>query len=556
MFMKVMHALNVIQLVKTNNYIDMKNRFAFIIFIGLLCLKTFGQETNGILKGKVTFVTATNVYVRFENTENIKVGDSLQIFGSKKACLSVTNKSSKSVVCIIINDCEVKKDDAVLFNYAIKQAIPIVEKPKVDSVITKPKVVLNKKTEENKNLEYVTGKLELATYSSFYNNRANRQRVISRFTLNAYHIKNSKFSFETYLNYRKETHSSSYNPGPFKVYDFALTYDATPTLSVVLGRKINNHTSSLGAIDGLQIEKHFGKNYVGVITGFRPDINDYGFNSNLFQYGAYLGRETNLPNFISQTTFGVIEQQNNGKIDRQYAYFQNSSTISNNLNLFSTFELDLFNKFNGISGNSRLTNFYVSARYRFNRKIHATVSYDSRKRIIYYETFQSDIERLLSDDVSRQGLRFRINAKPFKYVNVGASYSIRYQSNGLNKSENINGFVSMYQIPHFKGSLSLNYNRNISNYLESNIVSLSHSRTIFKDKWSTNLYLRYVNYSYATSTANQLFFGADLSTNISNNLRFSLYGEYVKGNTENDYRVNTRIVKRFNNHKKKTNYAY
>ena len=61
------------------------------------------------------------------------------------------------------------------------------------------------------------------------------------------------------------------------------------------------------------------------------------------------------------------------------------------LNLFTSLELDLYNKVNDTVNNDvRLTNLYASARYRFSRKFDLTLSYDSRKRILYYETFKSD----------------------------------------------------------------------------------------------------------------------------------------------------------------------
>ncbi len=563
-----MLAVNVIDVIPTErarNYIDMKNSIVLLVFITLFCSKIFGQEHNGILKGKITFVTSQNVYVNFENTDNIKVGDTLNLSNSAKPCLIVTNKSSKSVVAVIINGCEVKKDDEVTFKFLINQE-PLVEVKKVtipiDSISIKP-VTVSKKAETVKNLERISGKFSIASYSNIYSTRPNRQKIITRFNIYADHINNSKYSFESYLNYNKDirtvTNNYTQNQSPFKVYSFALTYDKSPTLSIAIGRKINNSISSVGAIDGLQVEKHFGKNYVGAIVGFRPDLFDYGFNSNLFEYGAYIGRLTNTPNLYSQTTFGIIEQQKNGKVDRRYTYFQHSSTFFNKLNLFSSFEVDIFNKFNGLKTSSaRLTNFYASTRYKFSKTVDASISFDSRKSIIYYETFQSEVERLLSDDVARQGLRFRINTKPLKYVNAGASYSIRYQSDKLNKSENINAYFSMYQIPNIGGSFNFNFNNNTSNYLKSNILSFSHSRTMFKDQLSTDFYFRTVDYTYNSNNlkTKENYFGIDLSININRNLRFSLDGEYQKGDLEKNYRINTQIIKRFNNNKKKTNYAY
>jgi hypothetical protein len=535
---------------------DMK----YILVLVLVCgfgLNTFGQNKENHLKGQVTFVTSKNVYVKFESTNLIKVGDSLYLEGNNTPCLLVKNKSSKSLVCVITKGCIVKKDAVVIFNYLLKK-----EKiTKIKTKVVKTKIAqdtVKKEPKESKDLERISGKISVSTYNNYYANRDNRHRYMTRFSMFANHINNSKFSFDTYLNFRKESHTNSDNK-PLNIYSLSLKYEASPTFSVAVGRKINTKTSSLGAIDGLQAEKYFGKNYVGVIAGFRPDITDYSFNADLFQYGLYVGRKTSSTDVLSETTFGFIEQQNKGKVDRKYTYFQHSSTFFNTLNLYSSFEMDIFENLNGvITNNFRLTNLYMSARYRFNRKVNFSLSYDSRKRIIYYETFRSQVERMLSDDLARQGLRFRLNFKPYKYVNAGVSYSSRFQKDSQNKSQNINAFVSMYKLPKIGGSFSIHYNRNTSNYLVSNILSLRHYRTIFKDKVSSSFYLRVVGYTYTSNeqTTLQYYFGTDLSTYIGRNLRLSLYAEYLKSDLGNSYRINTRIVKRFNNKKKKKHYAY
>jgi hypothetical protein len=338
------------------------------------------------------------------------------------------------------------------------------------------------------------------------------------------------------------------------VYHFALKYDVNPTLSVTVGRKINNKTSSLGAIDGLQAEKFFGKNYVGVIAGFRPDINDYGFNSNLLEYGGYIGRASNNSTIYSQTTLGVLQQNNTGKIDRRYAYFQHSSTIMKKLTLFSSMEFDLYNKVDTITSNTiNLTNLYASAKYKFNRKFNLMVSYDSRKRILYYETFQTEIERLLDDNEARQGLRLRLNVKPTKILYAGLSYSKRFQSSAQNKSTNINGYISLSKIPNIGGRLSINFNKNTSNYFESSIMSFRHSRELIRNKLSADFYFRMVDYNYynTNSTSKQNYYGTNLSLKISKSLKLNIFGEVsAMSGEKNDYRINTSITKRFRNKRK------
>ena len=533
----------------------MRYKFIFISFIFITCSNIFGQEKDQLINGKVSFVTSKNIYVKFDDTKNINIGDTLKFLNQKTACLVVKNKSSNSVVCSVIYECNVKKGDEVYYNYSSKNKN--VEKAIiVDQVIENNKdsiVIDDQKEKDSRYLQEVKGRISVASYSTLSNIRDDRHRIMYRFSLNADHIRASKFSFESYLTYRQyfnsEESSISRNKNRFNVYNLALRYDIDPSLSLVIGRKINNKISSVGAIDGLQVDKFFGKNYVGAIAGFRPDIYDYSFNSDLFEYGAYIGRISDNINFYSQTTLGFIEQRNNKEIDRRYVYFQHSSTIVKKLNLFTSLELDLYNKVNDTVNNDvRLTNLYASARYRFSRKFDLTLSYDSRKRILYYETFKSEIERLLDDDIARQGFRARINVRPIKYLITGISYSKRFQSDRENKSDNIYGYVSYSRIPSVGGGLSVNYNMNTSNYLKSKIFSVRYSRNLLKNKLNADFYYRNADFSYFNShigNNKQNYYGANLSYNITRRLMLSVSGEYSNSSQENNYRIYTKLIKRF-----------
>ncbi len=386
-----------------------------------LISNAFGQDK--LLQGQVSFVTTNNIYVKFDDTSTIKVGDALNLTGMEKACLIVKSKSSTSCVCSIINDCEIQKGDEVLFNYVLKTETN--QEAPTELLVVAPVV---EETIEPMYTENINGSVSVSGYSNINSQRENRTRVMTRLALNASHINNSKFSFDTYLNYRyifQQADSTSLPQNSFfRVYNLSVRYDALPSLSVIAGRNINPKISSLGAIDGLQLEKYFGKFYVGAIGGFRPDTFDYGFNADLPQYGVYAGVMTDSKKFYSQTTLGYAEQLNAGETDRRFAYFQHNSTIFKNLNLFSSMQVDLYSKIDGVTANDiSLTNLYVSARYRISRKVNLMLSYDTRKRILYYETFQSEIDKLLDDDLARQGLRGRLNIRPFKYVSAGFSYA-------------------------------------------------------------------------------------------------------------------------------------
>jgi hypothetical protein len=512
------------------------------------------QDNLQTIIGKVTFVTSKNAYVKFDNTNVVKIGDTLQA-PNKEKCLLVTNKSSNSVVCLKLNNCQVNKDDKITYVYQVETDNKILETEEIQENIGisfNDSIQAIESTKKKTNYkEKIIGRLSAATYSDFSQVRDDNHRLMSRFSLEASHINNSRVSVETYLNYRQNISSnntnSAINKSDLNVYNLAVKYDVDSTFSITAGRKINYKISSIGAIDGLQAEKFFGNSYIGAITGFRPDIYSYGFNSHLLQYGGYVGQLTNNKNFRSQTTLGFAEQKNNNEIDRRFAYFQHSSTIFKKFNLFSTLEVDLYNKVNdSVKDNTRITNLYVSGRYRFNSKINLSLSYDSRKRIIYYKTYETDIEQLLDEDIARQGFRARLNIRPFKYVYSGFSYSKRFQSDNQNKSDNIYGYMSLSKLP-IDGRLSFTYNMNTSNYLKSNIASVRYSREFWDSRFSTDIYYRFVNYKYTTNVPdfNQHYIGGYLSYYIDRSFTIGLSGEMSKYNNETNYRVNTQIIKRF-----------
>lgn len=526
----------------------MKKLFSFVFGFMALVRIVSGQEIDRTLIGEVTFVTSQNIYVRFADTDLISVGDSLQLQTKSESCLIITSKSTTSCVCEIVNGCSIEKGDAVTYTVIPKKKREETETVKEELTVQ----TSNLKKEEPFYKEDIRGRISVSSQNIIASNRDDRHRFMGRLSLNADHIKNSKFSFNTYLNYRQilnSGESSSVRQNSlFRVYNLAAHYEVLPSMSVTFGRNINPKISSLGAIDGLQAEKYFGKKYIGAIVGFRPDIFDFGFNSNLLQYGGYVGIDTNSDHLYSQTTLGFIQQKNSGEIDRRYAYFQHNSTLFKNFNVFSSLEVDLFSKLNNeVSNDIRLTNLYVSARYRFNRKLNMSLSYDSRKRILYYETFQTDIERLLDDDIARQGARARINFRPSKGIMTGASYSKRFQNNSENKSDNINGFVTFSKIPNIGGRLSLSYNRNESNYLLSNIGSVRYFHDFLRGRLSTNGYYRFVHYDYVNmlNTFNQHYMGVDVSYNITRKLLFGISVECTIYNQENNIRIFSRLIQRF-----------
>ncbi len=532
-------------------------RYPFLLLIFIMPLLGFGQS-SGVLKGTVSFLTSKNVYVKFSDTKDIHIGDTLylKIGQTKSPCLMVNQKSSSSCVCNRIGECKLVKGYEMVHYSSTKKVQKAVQKKRGSKYRQNNTPIAgtsNRKPSrrDRRRQERLRARVSASSSSNGGDGQDWSHRVNYRLSADADHIRNTGFSVETYMNYRRrylpEKARSVYPASTFRIYTAAVKYEVDSSFSVVAGRKINYRASSLGAIDGVQANKFFGRNYIGALVGFRPDIYDYSFNTNLFQYGLYIGRAHSSRRVYSQTTLGLLEQRNNARVDRRYTYFQYSSSFGRSISLFASFELDLYKRVNGVASNDlRLTNMYLSGRYRFSRKLSLTLAYDSRKRILQYETFKTDIEKLLEDDEARQGARIRFSYRPFRYVFTGLSYSRRFQNSHQNESSNINGFLSWSRIPWVRGRLSVRYNHNISSYLNSDIWSVRHSRTMFRRKVNVDMYFRWVNYAYINSEIQRSsrYYGLNLSFRFPHRLSLSILGEWSERSYGNSYRLNTKLIQR------------
>ncbi len=525
------------------------NQTKFFFLLLLLPFQTaLSQPSQEPLKGEVTFLTSRNVYVKFLNTSTIAVGDTLRLGVSQEACLVVENKSSSSCVCVPINGCQPEKGAGVWHFPRFVAPAP----PAAPAELPREQPRPTEKTDEQESEpgSVIRGRMALSSYSNVAGSRPDRHSALGQVAFSVDRIGNTGFFFDSHATYRQifpgDSASFSLPTTYLRVYGLAAGYEA-PGFRVVLGRSINSNISSIGAMDGLQLEKRWGGFAVGAIAGTRPDLLTYGVNQHLRQYGLYLSQMTQGSIAQSQTTLGLLEQRLDSQIDRRYAYLQHSSSFSQTFYLFASSELDLYGKINGVDSTLlRLTNLYLSAQYRMSRAFSIMVSYDARRHIVYYETFQTEVERLLDDDLARQGIRVRVNLKPARYVQVGLSASRRFQSNQENKSDNLYAYTSVTKLPWVGGSASLTFNYNISNYLKSQIAGLRYSRSFAKGKLTAEGYYRYARYAYGKgdSFIPQQYAGGSLGVQLAPKLMLSVSAERSFLRSEVNDRITFKLSQR------------
>jgi len=564
----------------------MKYLFLCTLFF-LNAIRMYGQQSSEPEKGVVSYLSSENVYVKFESTDDISIGDTLYISKNDKRvpALVVDHKSSISCVCTPLYSQIVKVSDPIYTRVSETGGLDknIEEKlleekrqaldsgnstaggpgPRFSSGNTSSNQRVNDQNpsgspvitpdtdEELAYQEKLNGRISATSYNTISGERKTQtMRYVLSFRGD--HVGNSRFSVENYISFRHTLHEWSEVKDnlsqALKIYSLAAKYDFNPGSSITLGRKINPKISSMGAVDGLQLEMGLGHFTLGAIAGTRPDYQDYGFTIHLPQYGAYISHEITNHHLYLQSTLAFMEQRNHSEIDRRSIYFQHSGSILKDLYLFTSIELSLYENINDHPQTVfNLNNLYLLLRYSLSRKWSFSASYDNRKNIIYYESYKNFIDQLIEDE-TRQGLRFHVNYHPFKNVSLGVNTGWRFQKSDMNTSKNLNTYLTLSRITSLNILATLNADFLHTNYLNSRIFGIRISKEIISGKLSgdinfRNVYYRYLNYENASR---QNIAGANFSLRIMNNLSlYSYYEGIFDASNQVYHRLNLKIVQRF-----------
>lgn len=535
----------------------------FLMLAFFFCSVFILKAQNGMteLQGKVSFVTAQNIYVRFDKSTLIELGDTIFIRQGEimKPLLIVESKSSLSCMGKPIGNSEVSAGELVFVKSTSDIAIDKKEGvSRVKEEAPMPKEYIPEKAiqaELNNSIfkQDIKGRVSVSSYSSFSGGNTNNDshRLRYNLSLQASNISDSRFSVDAYLSFTHQLNDwAAVQENVFnalKIYSLALKFQPGEQSSIWLGRKINPNLSNIGAIDGLFYETGVKNFHMGAVIGFRPDYQNYSINTDLLEYGAYLSHQITNETGVLQNSVAFFQQQYQGKTDRRFAYFQHTNSLLKNLSLFVSSELDLYKLENDLPKNTlSLTSFYASLRYRASRQLTLFASYDARKNVIYYETFKSMVDQLL-EEATRQGVQFRVNYRPAKFMSIGANANYRVRDNDTRATQTFNGFVSFPTVPFLKASATITANLLQTNYLDGIIYGLKFNKDLFNGKLFSSFGYRYVDYKFSNSgtTLIQHVGELDLSWRLSRKMSVSINYEGTFEKLTNYNRVYFSVTKRF-----------
>jgi len=530
-------------------------KYLFLIIIACISIHTYGQTSDDMVTGNVSYISSQHVYVRFVSTEGIHVGDTLFLVqnNKKQPALIVSSLSSISCVGNPINNITLNVTNPIAARKKVEEKpLEVVAEKSIESISVNDQAIKSatKKDKDTSSKQRFDGRLSISSYSNISTNYPSNNRLRYNLTLNDEHIGNSKLSLESYISFTHKLNDSTEKYKDLKVYNLALKYDISKTAHVILGRKINNYMANVGAVDGLQFEndgKHFS---YGAVVGSRPDTYTYYLNPDLLQFGAFIAHNYQSKTGTSQTSLAAFNQMNKFKTDRRFIYLQHSNSLLKNVDLFCSFEMDLYAMKDSLPKNTfDLTSTYVSLRYSPWRQLSMSLSYDARKNIYYYETYKNRIDSTL-DKVTRQGFRFQTTIRPFRYFSVGGTAGYRVPTKiktDTLATTNASGFMSYSNLP-FQISTTLTATTFKSGYTNGNVYGISLNRDFFSGKFNLEGEYRKATFNYSNSQLQTIQNIAELSLSwrIAKKLMLSADFETTFDNDKNrDTRIFVNISQRF-----------
>ncbi|NTW25379.1 MAG: hypothetical protein HGA37_11820, partial [Lentimicrobium sp.] len=210
-------------------------------------------------------------------------------------------------------------------------------------------------------------------------------------------------------------------------------------------------------------------------------------------------------------------------------------------------EFDLYKKVDEVEDNSpRLSNLYLSIRYRLMQQLSFAFSYSARKNVVYYESYKTFIEQLLESE-TQQGYLFQVNARPMKKMSVGATAGYRFRKGDPHPSNNLYAYLTYSQVPYINVAATLSATIIKTSYLSGGIYSLNLTRDIINGKLSGGVGYKFVDYNFLNTETGQMQHIGELNLNWRMNKKLSFSVNY-EGTYDSRYfynRIYGQLTRRF-----------
>ena len=492
-------------------------------------------------EGEVTYISHDNIYVRFTSAMNIESGDTLWASSDQgwQPAMIVAQRSSISVVGQALPGAHLEVGQIMQHR---------------STAISSPKESIDDSTETvielpNNPSGWAQSRGRFRWSGAAYVTGADNLRIVNRFNWH-HEFENIPLTIDLQGSRQMQRISigdSAYSVSKANPHRFALTYQVSPQHEIGFGRQRIRALSSLGVLDGLHYEHKNGNWQWGGVVGFRPDLMTYQVNLGQFQMGIYGQHQYQVGNVRITQSLGLMEQRVGTAVDRRFLYYQASGQWGD-WRLFGSSNIDLYENFDSAAARTTLkpNSIYLSAQYRINDQWQVFTSWDSRQRIIFYETYDHELEQILADQRALQGLRIRVQYRKDEHWRFNMGGHLHSQLNS-NTALLLQTGMDYRNLPKIGGHLSLQGQFGTANAMNTTMLSLRYRRSAFNNRLQGSVYARGMmtqipgvwKPSYLLG-----YYGIQLSSQLANGWGATIFAEYSQQGQVTVPRVNFKLSKR------------
>ena len=385
MFMKVRPALIV-----THKEKKMIRNFSLLLFLFLAFTGAIFSQESILVEGKITYLTADQIYCDVGTIGGASVGDTLKVLRREQelGLILITNVARKSSVCLSLVPASVfQLGDKVVLDKMTKplsQPNEIV-KDRLKETVEKPQ---KSKLKQSGNLSF------RYTDTQFSNNNSANRGIGS---LNYRLRYDGLFKPQLWIYGRSDLADKE-----FKLYQARLTFgSSTGKLYVQVGRVFSPALSGIGATDGLLASTTIKRGIsLGVLGGFSPNPQNLNFDKNISKTGGYIHFKNQSPNFRMIGSIAFAQQKVSGKTDREFIFWTWRGNVGNTFSLAMYQTVDLYPDTEiGVRNKMTPTSSQISVRFRPIKSITIRSRYSARRQVLYFESAQTLPDSLFQDEL-------------------------------------------------------------------------------------------------------------------------------------------------------------
>ena len=396
-----------------------------LIFIFVIAYAAFGFAQDKKIQVKVTFFSSENVFVDGGKTVGLEVGNRLVVKadGKNVAVLEVVFVADYSASCKILKKVGDFQTGSMAETF-VKVAGQEPEKQGSsvpEPAVERPAPKKERKSRVRKKKTRISGSISAQYFGLQDNTEAGLDfgQPGVRLNIRGRQLWGRHFNFRVRTRARYNNRSRDYNTDVAqnewrnRLYELSFGYENREQfLNFKAGRLISRHISSVGYVDGLQLQMNLTPGFqIGAFGGTQPDIRNSGFSSTVTKYGVFANVvRGKSPRSRLESTVSLAGEYNAGTVSREFLALRNSLNYGA-LRIYQSLEGDLNREWRKEKSGQAfsLTNLYASATYNLGKRATVGLTFDNRKNYWTYEV--RSVADSLFDDALRTGLRANASLK-------------------------------------------------------------------------------------------------------------------------------------------------